>query len=163
MRAAPAISCANVHKKRAGAYRAADNIRHSLRQPKSSGSLSGAVDASAGVVLTHPLPGRFVAPARDGEAGGCRTAIWSDGLTGRNHRLLARPMHGGGVSGSRESHQEAHGKSGSKNSAHDGRFQSSAARNVSYVFGSAVDDPQAPGASESFNSTGSCRDARRVI
>jgi len=33
------------------------------------GLLSGAVDTSAGVVLTHPLPGGFVAPTRDGEAG----------------------------------------------------------------------------------------------
>jgi hypothetical protein len=57
--------------------------------------------------------------------------------------MLARAVHRGGIPGSTGSNQEAQGKNTGKNSeknrAHDGRFQSSAAR---YVFGSAVDHPK---------------------
>jgi hypothetical protein len=78
--------------------------------------------------MTHPLPGSFVAPTRDGVAGGCRTVIWSNALTGRNDGVLARAMRRGGIPGSNRSNQEAQDRNRGKNSAHDGRFQSSAAR-----------------------------------
>jgi len=101
------------------------------------------VDTSAGVVLTHPSPGGFVAPTRDGVAGGCQTVIWGNDLTARADRMLALMVHRGGIPGSTGSNQEAQGKNRAKNRdknrAHDGRFQSSAAR---YVSGSAVDHPK---------------------
>jgi hypothetical protein len=121
-------------------FKGAEDCRSSQRKYRQvPGLLSGAVDTSAGVVLTHPLPGGFVAPTRDGEAGGCQTVISNSDLTGRNDRMLARAVHRGGIPGSTQSNQEAQGKNRGKNRAHDGRFQSSAAR---YVFGSAVDHPK---------------------
>ena len=89
--------------------------------------------------MTHPLPGGFVAPTRNGVAGGCQAVISNNDLTGRNNRMLARAVHRGGIPGSTRSNREAQGKNRDKNRAHDGRFQSSAAH---YVFGSAVDDPK---------------------
>ena len=90
--------------------------------------------------MTHPLPGGFVAPTRDGVAGGCQAPISNNDLIGGNDRMLARAVHRGGIPGSTRSNQEAQGKNRGKNRdknrAHDGRFQSNAARNV---FGSAVD------------------------
>jgi hypothetical protein len=121
-------------------FKGAEDCRSSQRKYRQvPGLLSGAVDTSAGVVLTHPLPGGFVAPTRDSEAGGCQTVISNSDLTGRNDRMLARAVHRGGIPGSTQSNQEAQGKNRGKNRAHDGRFQSSAAR---YVFGSAVDHPK---------------------
>ena len=93
--------------------------------------------------MIHPLPGGFVAPTRDGVAGGSHTVIWSNDLTGRNDRMLARAVHRGGIPGStlcnQEDQDKNRGKNRDKNSAHDGRFQSSAAR---CVFGRDVDHPK---------------------
>jgi hypothetical protein len=59
--------------------------------------------------------------------------------------MLARAVHRSGIPGSTGSNQEAQGnnrgKNRGKNRAHDGRFQSSAAR---YVFGRDVDRPKLP-------------------
>jgi hypothetical protein len=89
--------------------------------------------------MIHPLPGGFVAPTRDGVAGGSQTVISNNDLTGRNDRMLARAVHRCGIPGSTRSNQEAQGKNRDKDRAHDGRFQSSAAR---HVFGSTVDHPK---------------------
>jgi hypothetical protein len=55
--------------------------------------------------------------------------------------MLALMVHRGGIGGSNRSDQEAQGNNRGKNSAHDGRFQSSAAR---YLFGRDVEHPKLP-------------------
>ena len=130
-------------------FKGAEDRRSGQRRYRQvPGLLSGAEDTSAGVVLLHPSPGGFVAPTRDGVAGRSQTVISNNDWTG-NDRMLARAVHRGGIPGSTRSNHEAQGKNRGKNRAHDGRFQSSAAR---YVFWFGRRPRQAPDASRSFNS-----------
>ena len=70
MRAAPAISCANCRKLRTRAYRAAEAIRHSLRNGFTAYNALSPVSRSS---LATVAPGKLVSPELDASISGVRT------------------------------------------------------------------------------------------